>query len=179
MRNKKSTAAHPEMYEIQLDNQQSEQKFLTKNEKQPPRTEWKTELKLAIAAWVFTKEEYLNWYIRENGSNSKNAAWNAERDAYLIFFFEFNVDVITLPIACGCEKSPALFFHWNHDCLFVFIYAALPSPLIWTTEFHVPTDRFRSFQFWASSKQRKSLKSKSDVENYEMWHTVTWIKLDE
>lgn len=50
MRNKKSTAAHPEMYEIQLDNQQSEQKFLTKNEKQPPRTEWKTELKLAIAA---------------------------------------------------------------------------------------------------------------------------------
>lgn len=30
MRNKKSTAAHPEMYEIQLDNQQSEQKFLTK-----------------------------------------------------------------------------------------------------------------------------------------------------
>lgn len=117
MRNKKSIAAHPEIYEIQLDNQQSEQKFLTKNEKQPPRTEWKTELKLAIAAWVFTKEEYLNWYIRENGSNSKNAAWNAERDAYLIFFFEFNVDVITLPIACGCEKSPALFFHWNHDCL--------------------------------------------------------------
>lgn len=32
MRNKKSIAAHPEMYEIQLDNQQSEQKFLTKME---------------------------------------------------------------------------------------------------------------------------------------------------